>query len=154
VGYSYIRPWLATKILYMFRKRETPEGKVAGPSEQAQAPWKKKIVDLVDRHLIQEGRPRLGKAALFSFLTLGAYFNALAFAIYGVSRLFGIEPEKTAPSSHSSTSASSLNPPSFPSRQPSYAPYRPDYYPAGFPGRYGMPLRVAAPSPFMTARLG
>jgi hypothetical protein len=156
IGYSFVRPWLATDILYMLRKRATPEGKVAGPTEPARSLWRKSVVDWVDRHLMQDGMPRLGKAALFSFLSLGVYLNALAFGIYGLSRLFHARTDKAASLPNSTPPAPppiSPNAQVLPNRQIPGA-YSPVYYPAGFPGRYGTPLFSAAPPFLMPGRLG
>lgn len=159
IGYSFVRPWLATDILYLLRKQATPEGKAAPPSEPIRSPWKRSIVDWVDRHLMKDGTPRLGKAAVFSFLALGAYLNALAFVIYGLSRLFGAQPDKATSSPKSPPAHPTLIPPTLinvpfpPGPGPQgvnasgrLAAYHPAYYAVGRPDLYGA-MTNFTPSP-------
>jgi hypothetical protein len=133
IGYSFLRPSIATDILYLLRKNETPEGK-AVPAKSLSS-WQKNLVAWIDQKLIKNGKPQLKKAALLSFGMLGTYLTTLAFAIYGISRLFhhsAIKPENPQ--------QSPSQPTILPNRVLMPKNYSPPYYQPTFQSYYKNPI--------------
>jgi hypothetical protein len=105
VGYGLVRPFVSTDILYLLRKSEAPQS--ARSTAKPLPRWQSELQHWVDRRLLAHGQPQLGKTAVLSVVSLGAYLGGLALAIYGVSRLFR-QPEATsspAPSPQSPVTA-------------------------------------------------
>jgi hypothetical protein len=92
IGYTFIRPWLAMDILHTLEKKETPDGKIMDIPLANASRLKKGVISWVDNHFFQHGVPQLKGAASASSLALGGYLTALAFTIYGVSRILGGKP--------------------------------------------------------------